>query len=95
MSFFFVLAIITSGRVNARFHHKKEGQMEVDWGVVICFRWGFLKECPFPSLQSGQNRGLTSLELQSAPAPLSEFRLKTKGNSGIQTSSAVNEVYVP
>lgn len=69
MSFFFVLAIITSGRVNARFHHKKEGQMEVDWGVVICFRWGFLKECPFPSLQSGQNRGLTSLELQSAPAP--------------------------
>lgn len=48
---FFVLAIITSGRVNARFHHKKEGQMEVDWGVVICFRWAFLKECPFPSLQ--------------------------------------------
>lgn len=80
MSFFFVLAIITSGRVNARFHHKKEGQMEVDWGVVICFRWGFLKECPFPSLQSGQNRGLTSLELQSAPAPpLVSFASKPKG----------------
>lgn len=26
---FFVLAIITSGRVNPRFHHKKEGQLVV------------------------------------------------------------------
>lgn len=58
-------------------NHFWEGECQVppqerrtngSWGVVICFRWGFLKECPFPSLQSGQNRGLISLELQSAPA---------------------------
>lgn len=32
---FFVLAIITSGRVNPRFHHKKEGQLVVPYEEVL------------------------------------------------------------
>lgn len=80
---FFVLAIITSGRVNPRFHHKKEGQTEVDWGVAICFRWGFLKECPSsrvpfpqPPIGSKQRTNLTRIAVRP---PLVSFALKPKG----------------
>lgn len=37
---FFVLAIITSGRVNPRFHHKKEGQLVVPYEEVLPKRKG-------------------------------------------------------
>ena len=42
-------------------------------GIIICFRLGFLKKCPFPSLQSGQNKGLTRvnnliMEVNSRPS---------------------------
>jgi len=35
---FFVLAIITYGRVNPRFHHKKEGQWVVPYKEVLSKR---------------------------------------------------------
>lgn len=55
---------------------------------------GILPESfPQPPIGSEQRTNISNC---SPPRPpLSEFRLKTKGNSRIETSSAVNEVYVP